>query len=73
MMSWPEDITKDITKKILGVECYVIEDRQNKLESEGLRKVYIIIVVVHKLGWQDFGFFDHLTLCFDIFLGVKIP
>ena len=29
LMSWP----KDITKKISEVECYVIEDRQNNLET----------------------------------------
>ena len=37
----------------------------------GLYFFQVRLGVVHKLYWQDSGFFDHLPLCVDIFYSMN--
>ena len=48
LMSWP----KDITKKLSGVECYIMNIMLNNLDCEGFLKVYIVAKLV--VGHKDF-------------------
>ena len=55
LMSWP----KDITKKLSGVECYIMNIMLNNSDCEGFLKIFKVAKLV--VGYKDFlNYWDKL-------------
>ena len=55
--------------------CDIVHDWWHELGIRFITSSYyfdITLGVVHKLRWQDFGFFDHLPPCVDILYGMNV-